>query len=485
MDVEGIRRGWAGVPRVRRAVVATLVGVALATVAVGVLETVIPSLSAAPIYLLAVMSVGLLAGTIPAVVTAVASFLLYDFLFVAPFYTLTISDPDEWLNLLLLLAVAVVIGRLAALQAERAEEVAERAREAEALFAISRSLATSTEPGRGGRCRPRPSWRVSTAMDRSGWVWARRRPRSGSSRTPPAGTPLPVPGLAGRPSADARRRAGPLDPDPCRGSARRRRDAAASVYRIRVEVPGEALGSLWALRAEGERDPDRAETRILAAAADQLGQAVRRDRLVAEALEAEVARRSEALKTALLDSVSHDLRTPLATIRAAAGQHARRTSVAWTPEERTDALRSIDAEAERMNRLVRNLLDLSRIEGGALQPGPRAARPRRVRRAGRPAAVRSAEPIERRRCPTTCHPSSSTTPTSTRSSTNLVENADPLRRPTVRVDRRRAWTDGARSRSSSRTTARASPTPTGPTCSTSSTGSGGRARDRAAGWGSG
>ncbi len=148
---------------------------------------------------------------------------------------------------------------------------------------------------------------------------------------------------------------------------RRRGSEGSTVYRIRLEAPGEQLGSLWGLRGHDRPEPDRAETRILATAADQLGQAARRDRLVADALEAEVARRSEALMTALLDSVSHDLRTPLATIRAAAGSMLD-ASVSWTPEERAESLRAIDTEAERMNRLVRNLLDLSRIEGGALHP---------------------------------------------------------------------------------------------------------------------
>jgi two-component system, OmpR family, sensor histidine kinase KdpD len=146
-----------------------------------------------------------------------------------------------------------------------------------------------------------------------------------------------------------------------------RRADSATVYRVRVEASGEVLGSLWAMRSGRPRDPDRAETRIVAAAADQLGQAVRHDRLVADALRAEVARQSEALKTALLDSVSHDLRTPLATIRATAGSLLDH-EVDWTLDERDEALRTIDAEAERMNRLVRNLLDLSRIEGGALHP---------------------------------------------------------------------------------------------------------------------
>jgi len=124
---------------------------------------------------------------------------------------------------------------------------------------------------------------------------------------------------------------------------------------------------LWAVRAPGSPEPGRAETRILSAAADQLGQAVVRDRLAREATAAEIARESEALKTALLDSVSHDLRTPLATIRAAAGSMLD-PEIAWSAAEQREAFEAIDAEAERMGRLVRNLLDLSRIEGGALKP---------------------------------------------------------------------------------------------------------------------
>jgi two-component system sensor histidine kinase KdpD len=134
-----------------------------------------------------------------------------------------------------------------------------------------------------------------------------------------------------------------------------------------MQVAGETLGSLWATRGRDRSEPDRSETRILSAAADQLGQAVRRDRLANEATAAEVARQSDQLKSALLDSVSHDLRTPLATIRAAA-ESLLDPEVEWSAQEQRAVLQSIDTEAERMSRLVRNLLDLSRIEGGALHP---------------------------------------------------------------------------------------------------------------------
>jgi two-component system sensor histidine kinase KdpD len=102
--------------------------------------------------------------------------------------------------------------------------------------------------------------------------------------------------------------------------------------------------------------PAGEETRLLGAASDQIGQAIERDRLRAESTSAEVARQSDALKSALVDTVSHDFRTPLATIRAAAGNL-----------DHSDAAALIDRQAAYLDRLVTNLLDLSRIDAGQLR----------------------------------------------------------------------------------------------------------------------
>jgi two-component system sensor histidine kinase KdpD len=360
------RRGLVGRVAGRRSAMTVAAAICLAlvgtTLAVAAIRAVVPDV--APVYLLAVLAVGMLYGTAPAVVTSVAAFLLYDFLFVPPIYTFTIASPDEWLNLLLLLAVAVVIGRLAALQTQRAQEAADRALEAESLYGITGVLASTRTVD---EATPLVLARLAetTAMDR---VWFGLGPSPTEERIvadTAAGEALPMPGwhvVLQRP-ADG----------PARwvrthvGRPGSRRSAKAVVHRVRVEVAGEPLGSLWALRARAEHEPDRAETRILAAAADQLGQAVVRDRLSEEATNAAILRESESLKSALLDSVSHDLRTPLATIRAAAGSMLDR-SIGWSQDEQLEAFQTIDSEAERMGRLVRNLLDLSRIEGGALRP---------------------------------------------------------------------------------------------------------------------
>ncbi len=340
--------------------------VSASTVAIGLVEQYLHVTYAAPLYLLAVLAVGMRHGTLPAIATALIGFLAYDFLFVAPLYTFTISDPNEWLNLLLLLVVAVAIGRLVALQAEHAAELTQRAGEAQALFGISRALA---ETRTVEEAAPIVLARLAdaTAMDR---IWFGLGASPAEERviadTSPGET-MPVPGwqvVLQRSPGD----------EPARWirmhvavSPGRRPAGRSIVHRVRVEAPGESLGSVWAMRARDEREPNRAETRILSAAADQLGQAVVRDRVALERTSAEIARRSDALKTALLDSVSHDLRTPLATIRAAAGSMLDE-SVTWTEEDHREAFQAIDSEAERMGRLVRNLLDLSKIEGGALKP---------------------------------------------------------------------------------------------------------------------
>ena len=351
----------------------------------------------APVYLLAVLVVGMRYGTVPAVLTSVTAFLLYDFLFVEPLYTFTVSNPDEWLNLLLLLAVALVIGRLAALQAAKAEEAAGRAREAETLHAITSVLASTSILAEAAPAIVSDLQRI-TAMDRV-WVVIGTTPADERllADTLPS-EPVPVPGwqvVLQRGPDGAMRWVRAHIP----GGAARRTPKAA-LHRIRIEVAGETLGSIWALRSRGQREPDRAETRILSAAADQLGQAIVRDRLTEEATSAEIARRSEAVKTALLDSVSHDLRTPLATIRATAGSMLD-PEVHWSAQEQRDAFEAIDTEAERMGRLVRNLLDLSRIEGGALKPEMEAhdlgdlvrSSVARVAGAGRRISVDISEPL--------------------------------------------------------------------------------------------
>jgi two-component system sensor histidine kinase KdpD len=140
-----------------------------------------------------------------------------------------------------------------------------------------------------------------------------------------------------------------------------------AVFRVPLVSSGATFGSLWSSMPRAADAPTDETTRLLVAAADQIAGAVERDRLATEATEAEIARQSDALKSALLDSVSHDLRTPLVAIRVAAG-HLADPTVEIAPEAIRATGRSIEGEAARLDRLVSNVLDLSRIEAGALRP---------------------------------------------------------------------------------------------------------------------
>jgi two-component system sensor histidine kinase KdpD len=333
------------------------------------------------VYLLAVVAVGLGYGSWLAVGTAVASFLLYDFFFVQSQYTFAISSPEEWVDLLVFLVVAIAIGRLSALQLQRRREAELRSAEARAMFAMSRDIATAATaleaaPLLAGRLvREAEMARVwiglgdAIAEER---VVADTRPggprpsvatrwtlHSGSSDTQPSWVKVREATVSravggGGEARDVRLR-------------QIRDDGPLTVLRVPIAAGGEIIGSLWATRPKAAPFPGRSHSRLIAAAADQFGQSVVRDRLAAEATSVEVARQGDALKSALLDSVSHDLRTPLAAIRAAAGNLMDADVVLRSEDSRAIAA-SIDREAQRLSRLVRNMLDLGRIEGGALRP---------------------------------------------------------------------------------------------------------------------
>lgn len=343
-----------------------VVGVlAAATALVAVLERWVGIPDASATYLLAVLASALYLGVGAAIATAFGAFLLYNFLFVHPSFTFAVADPGALLNLLLLLVLGIAVGQLAARQRSRAEAALEREREARALFRISRALATrtdTTEALRGIADSLRTDAQVKT-------VWVGLVRSSGGERVA-AGTG-PEEGMPSLTDDHAVLHRMPGD-TPARWvrvhppAMDRSEGRANLVFRVVIEAAGSTLGSVWVTRERDEGEPGRTETRLLAAAADQIGQALEQDRLAGEARAADVARRSDALKTALLESVSHDLRTPLAAIRAAAGT-LQEGSDAVSEADRIASAAAIDREAERLNQMVANLLDLSRIEAGALR----------------------------------------------------------------------------------------------------------------------
>jgi two-component system sensor histidine kinase KdpD len=355
----------AGVPTASTPARAGLVVLAfvLATAAAAVLEGAIGVTDASSVYLLAVVVAAAAFGTWAAVGTSAAAFLVYDFLFTTPRFTFAVSDPGEWLSLLLFLVVAVVIGRLAGLLRDRADEADRRVREGVALVAISRDVAMTasfedaaaavaerlredaemgsvwvTEPDAAGPAvasaggaipeRPGPPWTLMRSLDDESSEWLRLHEGS-------QGAPTPEPGL--------------------------------EHYVVEIEGDDGPAGWIHATRPEGDPRPGRGARRLLVLAADQLGIALRRDRLRADLTAAEVARQSDVLRAAILDSVSHDLRTPIASIRALAGGLSD-AAVDLDPAAVRSAATAIDEEGARLAGLVNGLLDMGRIQAGALRP---------------------------------------------------------------------------------------------------------------------
>jgi two-component system sensor histidine kinase KdpD len=335
---------------------------AITTVAIALVEGVAGGdLDGSPLYLVAVVVVATRYRTAAGVATAIAAFLVYNLLFTEPRFTLTVSDPREWLNLVLFLFVAVVIGQLAGVSANRADEAEARVREATALYGIARTLAAETPDVALGAA---VGQLVTDASMTRVWITLEDTGPDRVAADSGAGPLAPPP-----PTLQVLMREGtePRWMGTHAGRAPERRAGSDRWYRVRLVAGGPPFGSLWASRPAETGPPDRVETRLLALAADQVALAVQRDSLRSQAVEAEVARRDAALKSALVDSVSHDLRTPLAGIRAAAGSIAD-PDTDRTPEEVRATATAIEGEAIRLDRMVGALLDLSRIQAGAIRP---------------------------------------------------------------------------------------------------------------------
>jgi two-component system sensor histidine kinase KdpD len=361
-----------------RAAVVPVSLLAVATVAVYGLERALGLPDASVLYLPAVVATAIVTGTAGAIASAIVAILLYDFLFTQPIHTLAIDDPAEWLSLALLLFVAIVVGELAALQRSRADLASARERQARALFQVSRALATRASTATALReiaeilREEAQMLRVAIALgpdDASERVVAESSiaAHPDASGVEPQGQPVPtlaVQWVLQRTPGDEPARWRRVHQPVQRLSGRSGVERGVEALRVRIVANDVTFGSIWANRERTSEEPDRTNTRLLAATADQLGQVLAHDRLQAEAQAAEIARQSDALKSALLQSVSHDFRTPLATIRAAAGT-LRPGEL--TAEERRASTEAIEREVEYLDRLVRNLLDLSRIEAGALR----------------------------------------------------------------------------------------------------------------------
>ena len=283
------------------------------------------------------------------------------------YHTFTIADAEDVLALFVFLAVGAIVSSFVALAARRAAEGARARAEAEALARLAGSSPVSARAR-----RPPP----------------RARPRGRRGPPPPR-----------RRLADRGRQRRPRPREP-RGEQRRRSSSTPSTCSRSPAGRSAARTSACSTPSPGssQRPSTSASSRPRPQAAGAVSAA-------------------NELRAALLSAVSHDLRTPLSAIKASVTSLLQR-DVDWTPEARQEFLETIDEETDRLNALVGNLLDMSRLQAGALEISAAARRPRRgaPRRAAQPRRPRrlrrsSTSPRRFRACSPTAACSSGRSPT--------------------------------------------------------------------------
>ncbi|MFE2230790.1 DUF4118 domain-containing protein [Streptomyces kronopolitis] len=278
------------------------------------------------LFLFLTVVAALLGGQLPALASAAAGSLLLNFYFTPPTHTLTVSDPENLVAIVIFFAVAVSVASVVDLAARRTHQAARLRAESEILSFLAGSVLRGETTLDALLERVRETFGMETValLERAGdvepWTCAGR-----------AGTDHGTPLLR------------PEDAD--------------------VDMP---VGDHMALALRGRVLPAE-DRRVLAAFAAQAAVVLDRQRLVGEAERARELAEGNRIRTALLAAVSHDLRTPLASIKASVTS-LRSDDVAWSREDEAELLAGIEAGADRLDHLVGNLLDMSRLQTGTVTP---------------------------------------------------------------------------------------------------------------------
>lgn len=290
-------------------------------------------------FLVVVVAAAGIGGIGPGVAASIVGFVVFNFFFLPPYDTFVIGEPEYVVVLFVFLGLSVLISILLGRAQERTEKAELREEELRTLQGLSRELVVRG-PGTD-TYREIVSRVLSTFGYDAGALFVQD---AASARG--LGEVLVV----GAEPGEIR-----LEWDP--------RSPERPPERLPLSVGSRNVG-LLVLR--GPRPaPSEAESRILRALGDQLALVLEHDRLLRTATDAEVYRQAERLRQALLAAVSHDLRSPLAAIKASVTDLLDE-SVSRTTAERREALEAIDSESERLNALIANLLDMSRIQAGVL-----------------------------------------------------------------------------------------------------------------------
>ncbi|WP_395665730.1 DUF4118 domain-containing protein [Methylocella sp.] len=334
-----------------RAAALATASVAAATALGMAIERVIPLPSISLLFLLAVVGSAIGAGYASALLAAVLSGLAYNFFFIPPVYTFTIASPHEVFAFVVFLIAAFAAGGLASRVREQAETARVRAVALQSLYEFARRLS-------GAATREAVFWAAAAQLHASlGRQAALLAPAAGELKLEAAWPPDADLDLA---DLTAARWAFERNEAAGRGTG----TLPSSPFQFRPLAGPNGVVGVCGLRLDGQR-VDAASERMLLAVADQTAVALDRARLAEESLAQASRLEGEALRAALLSSISHDLRTPLGVITGAVTS-LRQYGERMSPESRADLLLAIEEESARLSRFVANLLDMTRIEAGAL-----------------------------------------------------------------------------------------------------------------------
>ena len=331
---------------------AVVVGATLVSIP---LAAVLDKLNLVMIYLLGVVLVATRYGRGPSTLAAVAGVAVFDFFFVPPHLTFAVSDTQYVVTFAVMLIVGILVSTLAARVKDTAEMALQRERRTQALYALSRELNGLRDPRDVAAAGSR---HVSQVLGGAATVLL-PRPAGGLE---PVGEAVPP--FAGVPNEQAVAQWALEHGHPA-GAGTDTLPAAAALYEPLAGSRG-PLGVLAVEVPPAARPLAPEQRELVSALARQIAAPFERARLAQEAEQARVSAESEKLRSSLLSSVSHDLRTPLAAITGAAS--ALRDDEAPAPALVHELASTVFDEAERLNRLVRNLLDMTRLESGTLEP---------------------------------------------------------------------------------------------------------------------
>jgi two-component system, OmpR family, sensor histidine kinase KdpD len=312
----------------------------------------IATIDAAMLYLLAVVVAAARFRQGPSVAAALIGIASFDFFFVHPYYTFSVSDVRYVLTFGVMLVVALVLGGLTGRIRSQADAAREREQRTAALYSLSRDLATARDR-EGVLAAAQRNLRDTFAVEAVILL-----PGEGGA----VGLPMPA-----QSAPDERERAVAqwvFDHGQAAGRGTRTLPAASALY-LPLASSGRTVGVLAIPLADPSEFRDPARSRLLDALAGQTALALERLALAEHSRQTEVEVEAERLRTALLSSLSHDMRTPLASIEGAASTLLQEAEP--DPAARRKLAATIVQESHRMGRLVANLLDMIRVQTGTLQ----------------------------------------------------------------------------------------------------------------------